>query len=65
MSNVSWDPSEDIETPTDDAVEQHEPLAGQDEPADPQAFELPGEANEADVAEQNQAVEDDDDESYR
>ena len=54
MSDVSWDSSEDIEAPTDDAVEQHQPLAGEDdEPAEPEQFELPDEADEADAAEQH------------
>jgi hypothetical protein len=65
MSDASWDASEDIEAPTDDVVEQHRPLPGQDdEPADSVPFELPDEADEADVAEQYLEVNDDDD-TYR
>jgi hypothetical protein len=64
MSEPSWDPSQDIEAPTADAVEQHQPLPGEDEQAEPVRFELPDEADEADVAEQYLEVSDDED-SYR
>ena len=65
MSDGSWESSEDIETPTDDAIEQHQPLPGTaDEPAGPVPFELPDEADEADAAEQYLEVSDDDD-NYR
>jgi hypothetical protein len=64
MTDASWDSSEDIEAPTADAVEQHQPLPGQDEQAEPAPFELPDEADEADAAEQYLEVADDDD-SYR
>ena len=65
MSDASWDASGDIEAPTDDVVEQHRPLPGQDdEPADSVPFELPDEADEADVAEQYLEVSDDED-TYR
>ena len=65
MSDASWDASQDIEAPTDDVVEQHQPLPGQDdEPADSVPRELPGEADEADVAEQYLEVSDDED-TYR
>jgi hypothetical protein len=65
VSDVSWDSSEDIEAPTDDAVEQRQPLPGQDdEPAGATAFELPDEADEADAAEQHLEVSDDED-TYR
>ena len=65
MSDVSWDSSEDIEAPTDDAVEQHQPLAGEDdEPAEPEPFEMPDEADEADAAEQHVEVSNDED-NYR
>ena len=65
MSDVSWDSSQDIEAPTDDAVEQRQPLPGQDDqPDDATAFEVPGEADEADAAEQHLEVSDDED-TYR
>jgi hypothetical protein len=65
VSDVSWNSSEDIEAPTDDAVEQRQPLPGQDgEPAGATAFELPDEADEADAAEQHLEVSDDED-TYR
>lgn len=65
MSDASWHASEDIEAPTDDVIEQHQPLPGQDdEPADSVPFELPDEADEADAAEQYLEVSDDDD-TYR
>lgn len=65
MSDGSWDSSEDIEAPTADAIEQHQPLPGEDdEPADSVPFELPDEADEADAAEQHLEVSDDDD-NYR
>jgi hypothetical protein len=65
VSDGSWDSSEDIETPTDDAIEQHQPLAGaEDEPAGSVPFELPDEADEADAAEPYPEVSDDDD-NYR
>ena len=65
MSDVGWDASEDIETPTADAVEQRQPLPGQDdEPADAVPFELPDEADVADAAEQYLEVDDDED-GYR
>ena len=31
MSDVSREPSEDLEAPTEDAIEQHQTLAGDDE----------------------------------
>lgn len=65
MSDVGWDASEDIEAPTADAVEQRQPLPGQDdEPAGATAFELPDEADVADAAEQYLEVDDDED-GYR
>ena len=64
MSEPSWDSSQDIEAPTADAVEQHQPLPGEGEQAEPAPFELPDEADEADVAEQYLEVGDDED-SYR
>ena len=66
MSDPTWDAGEDIEAPTDDVVEQHQPLPGaDDEPADSVPFELPDEADEADAAEQYLEVSDDDDDTYR
>ncbi len=64
MSDVSWDPSEDIEAPTADAVEQHQPLPGEDDEPAEEPFELPAEADEADAAEQHVEVTDDED-GYR
>jgi hypothetical protein len=65
MSDSSWDASEDIEAPTEDAIEQHQPLPGQDdEQADSIPFELPDEADVADAAEQYLEVSDDED-TYR
>jgi hypothetical protein len=65
MSDASWDASGDIEAPTDDVVEQHQPLPGQDDgPAASIPFELPDEADEADAAEQYLEVSDDED-TYR
>ena len=68
MSDVSWDSSEDIEAPTDDAVEQHQKLPGDsdpDQPETPEDFDVPAEADEADAAEQHMEIEGDDEESYR
>jgi hypothetical protein len=66
MSEVNWDASEDIEAPVDDAVEQRQPLPGEDEePADPEDFEVPSEVNEADAAEQHREVGEDEGDSYR
>jgi hypothetical protein len=66
MSEVSWDSSEDIEAPTADALEQHQPLPGEEpEPEQPEDVELPIEANEADAAEQHIEVEADDQDDYR
>lgn len=65
MSETSWDSSQDIEAPTDDAIEQRQPLPGEDdEPAQSVGFELPDEADEADAAEQHLEVETDEDD-YR
>ncbi len=66
MSDVSWESSDDIEAPEADAVEQHQPLPGEDGngAADSGHFELPDEANEADAAEQHVEVSDDED-NYR
>jgi hypothetical protein len=68
MSDTSWEPSEDPEVPTEDAIEQHQPLPGEDdEVEEPEDFEVPDEADEADVAEQHQEVEvgEDDEDAYR
>jgi len=66
MSETSWDSSEDIEAPTDDAVEQRQPVPGApDEPELPADFELPSEADEADAAEQHREVDDEGEDSYR
>ncbi len=67
MSDVSWESSEDIEAPTDDAVEQHQALPGEDEEPEEASdgFDLPAEANEADAAEQHREVTEDDEDSYR
>jgi len=68
MSDISGEFIEDPEVPTEDALEQHQPLSGQgDEAGEPEGFELPVEANEADVAEQHQEVQGDDEneDAYR
>ena len=67
MSDVSREPSEDLEAPTEDAIEQHQTLAGDDEQPELEDFELPDEADEADVAEQHEEVADDDEDedAYR
>jgi hypothetical protein len=68
MSDISWEPTEDPEVPTEDAIEQHQRLPGKDdEVEEPEGFEVPGEANEADVAEQHQevAVGEEDEDAHR
>jgi hypothetical protein len=66
MSDVSREPSEDLEAPTEDSIEQHQTLAGDDEEPELEAFELPDEADAADAVEQHEAVADDEDEeTYR
>ena len=68
MSDLSGEFTEDSEVPTEDALEQHQSLPGQvDEDGEPEDFELPGEANEADVAEQHQevAADDENEDAYR
>jgi hypothetical protein len=66
MSDVSREPSQDLEAPTEDAIEQHQTLAGDDEEPELEAFELPDEADAADAVEQHEAVADDEDEDdYR
>jgi hypothetical protein len=59
MSDISPESIEDAEVPIEDAIEQREPLAGgddEDQDEEPGDFELPDEANPADVAEQHQEV---------
>jgi hypothetical protein len=60
MSDVSREPSEDLEAPTEDAIEQHQTLAGDAEGPEPEDFELPDEADAADAVEQHEEVADDD-----
>ena len=57
MSELSREPSEDLEAPSEDAIEQRQPLPGEDD-AEPDLadLELPDEADEADVVEQHQEV---------
>jgi hypothetical protein len=65
MSDISPESIEDPEVPIEDAIEQHEPLPGEDDEDQDEEledFELPDEANPADVAEQHQEVQDDEDE---
>ena len=54
----------DMETPSDDALEQQRDVVETDEEPDEQRPELPFDANEADAAEQERTVEDDEDD-YR
>ena len=60
MSDISPEFIEDPEVPIEDAIEQREPLADdeddEDQDEEPGDFELPDEANPADVAEQHQEV---------
>ena len=66
MTDVSREPSEDLEAPTEDAIEQHQTLAGDAEEPELEPFELPDEADAADAVEQHEAVADDEDEDpYR
>jgi hypothetical protein len=66
MTDVSREPSEDLEAPTEDAIEQHQTLAGDDEQPELEAFELPDAADAADAVEQHEEVADDEDEDpYR
>ena len=53
-----------METPLDDALEQQRDVVETDEEPDEQRTELPFDANEADAAEQERTVEDDEDD-YR
>lgn len=54
----------DIEKPADDASEQERELVETDEDGEPERPEIPLDANEADVMEQERTVSDDDDD-YR
>ncbi len=54
----------DIEKPSDDALEQQRDVVETDDRPDEQRAELPFDANEADAAEQERTVEDDEDD-YR
>jgi hypothetical protein len=69
MSDISPESIEDPEVPIEDALEQHQPLPGEDkknEDEELEDFELPDEANEADAVEQHQEVDDDEDgDAYR
>jgi hypothetical protein len=70
MSDISPESIEDPEVPIEDAIEQREPLAvgedDEDQDEETGDFELPDEANPADVAEQHQEVQDGGDEdTYR
>ena len=67
MSDVSREPSEDLEAPTEDAIEQHQSLAGDDEEPELEDFVLPDEADTADAVEQHEEVADDeeDEDAYR
>jgi hypothetical protein len=62
MSDISPESIEDPEVPTEDALEQHQPLLGEgeDEDEEPEDFELPDEANVADAVEQHQEAGGDD-----
>jgi hypothetical protein len=53
-----------METPSDDALEQQRDVVETDEEPDEQRPELPFDANEADAAEQERTVQDDEDD-YR
>lgn len=66
MTDISPESIEDPEVPTEDALEQHQPLPGEEEDEGPDDFELPDEANVADAVEQHQeAGGDDEDEDER
>ena len=69
MSDLSAEASqslEDPEVPVEDAIEQHEQLAGEDDGDDEglKDLELPDEANPADVVEQHQEAGAGDEETY-
>jgi hypothetical protein len=66
MSDISPESIEDPEVPVEDAIEQQEPLPGEEQDEEQEDFELPGEANPADVAEQHQEVQaGEDEDTYR
>jgi len=68
MSDISPESIEDPEVPIEDAIEQHEPLPGEndeDGSEELQDFELPDEANPADAVEQHQEVWGGDWDTYR
>jgi len=67
MTDVSREPSEDLEVPTEDAIEQHQSLAGDDEEPELEGFELPDEADPADAVEQHEEVagDEEDEDAYR
>jgi hypothetical protein len=57
----------DMETPPDDALEQERPVVETDDDEDPlpHVTEIPLDANEADVVEQEQTVETDDEDDHQ
>ena len=55
----------DMEKPADDVFEQERALVETDEEDAPEHPDMPLDANEADVAEQERTVSDDDDDDYR
>lgn len=55
----------DIEKPADDAFEQERAVVETDEEDVPEHPDIPLDANEADVMEQERTVSDDDDDDYR
>jgi hypothetical protein len=55
----------DIEKPPDDAFEQERDLVETDEEDTPERPDIPLDANEADVIEQERTVSADDDDDYR
>ena len=67
LSPEALESLEDPEVPLEDAIEQHEPLPGEDD-EDGEGldddFELPDEANPADVVEQHQEAGVGDEETY-
>ena len=58
----------DMEAPSDDALEQERPVVETDDDEEdplPHVTEIPLDANEADVVEQEQTVETDDEDDYQ
>ena len=55
----------DIEKPADDVFEQERAVVETDEEGVPEHQDIPLDANEADVVEQERTVSDDDDDDYR